>query len=318
RWEHINQNYSLLTELQAFQLNVHFTVEQKGRYNAGYLLQFNGTAGVWRKQCITEAGGWEADTLTEDLDLSYRAQLCGWKIRYLEEIISPAELPADINGLKSQQYRWMKGGAETAKKLLPIIWKSDLTISKKIQATSHLLSSSIFVFIFAMSILSVPLIFVLKPLGILIENFAYFLVSLLSVILVYYVANVGVAWPRQNKAWMILKFLWMFPIFLGLSMGLAFHNGLAVIQGFLGKTSSFVRTPKYGSHSDGIEINKATYFSKKIGTISIIEGLLSIYFFMALYLGWVYGLHEFIGLHLLLAFGYLALFFYALQSKISK
>ncbi|MBK9735611.1 MAG: glycosyltransferase [Saprospiraceae bacterium] len=128
RWEHINQSYSLLTELQAFQLNVHFTVEQKGRYQAGYMLQFNGTAGIWRSSCIIDAGGWEADTLTEDLDLSYRAQMKGWHIKYLEHVTAPAELPAEINGLKSQQFRWMKGGAETAKKMLPRVWDSKISL----------------------------------------------------------------------------------------------------------------------------------------------------------------------------------------------
>jgi len=119
RWEHINQNYSLITKLQALQLNVHFTVEQVGRMQGDYFLQFNGTAGVWRKSTIDDAGGWEADTLTEDLDLSIRAQMKGWKIKFLEEIGSPAELPAEMNALKSQQFRWMKGGAETARKMLP-------------------------------------------------------------------------------------------------------------------------------------------------------------------------------------------------------
>ena len=126
RWEHINQEFSLLTRLQAFQLNVHFTVEQRGRDVSDYLLQFNGTAGIWRKETITNAGGWEADTLTEDLDLSYRAQLKGWKIVFRDDIGAPAELPSEINGLKSQQFRWMKGGAETARKMLPSIWGSSL------------------------------------------------------------------------------------------------------------------------------------------------------------------------------------------------
>ena len=152
RWEHINEDYSLITRLQAFQLNVHFTVEQMGRYNADYLLQFNGTAGIWRRECITDAGGWEADTLTEDLDLSYRAQFKGWKITFLEDITSPAELPAEMNGLKSQQHRWMKGGAETAVKLLPTVWKSNISLGQKIHATSHLLSSSIFLFVFFIGI----------------------------------------------------------------------------------------------------------------------------------------------------------------------
>ncbi|NNF22426.1 MAG: glycosyltransferase, partial [Saprospiraceae bacterium] len=146
RWGHLNQNYSLITELQAFQLNVHFTVEQQGRESADYLLQFNGTAGVWRTKTIRDAGGWEADTLTEDLDLSYRAQLKGWKFVYLEDVLSPAELPSEMNGLKSQQYRWMKGGAETARKLLPQVWRSKLKTIQKIHATTHLMGSSVFLF----------------------------------------------------------------------------------------------------------------------------------------------------------------------------
>ena len=159
RWEHINQNYNLLTELQAIQLNVHFTIEQTGRMQGGYFLQFNGTAGIWRKKTIEDAGGWQIDTLTEDLDLSIRAQLKGWKIKYLEAMGSPSELPVEMNGLKSQQFRWMKGGAECARKLLPKIWKSELPVAKKIHSTFHLLSSSIFVLIFFTGILTVPILF---------------------------------------------------------------------------------------------------------------------------------------------------------------
>jgi len=146
RWEHINQSYSLITELQALQLNVHFTVEQGGREAGDFMLQFNGTAGIWRRSAIEDAGGWEADTLTEDLDLSYRAQLKGWKIKYREEIGSPAELPVEMNGFKSQQFRWMKGGAETARKILPKVWRSALSFNQKLQATIHLLGSTIFIF----------------------------------------------------------------------------------------------------------------------------------------------------------------------------
>jgi len=164
RWEHLNRDYSLITKLQAFQLNVHFTIEQSGRQAADYLLQFNGTAGVWRAKAIEDAGGWEADTLTEDLDLSYRAQLKGWSIKYLEDVGSPAELPAEMNGLKSQQFRWMKGGAETARKMIPSVWRSPLSFSKKMHATIHLLSSTIFVFVFVIGVFSVPLTFLIKPL----------------------------------------------------------------------------------------------------------------------------------------------------------
>ena len=185
RWEHINQNYSLLTRLQAMQLNVHFTVEQKGREAGNYLLQFNGTAGVWRRACIDDAGGWQSDTLTEDLDLSIRAQLKGWEITYLEKFGSPAELPAEMNGLKSQQFRWMKGGAESAKKLLPTVWKSDLKLSQKLHTTSHLLGSSVFIFIFIVGIFSVPLLFILNELGLKPHFLSIFFVATLAIIAVY-------------------------------------------------------------------------------------------------------------------------------------
>ena len=117
RWEHINKDYSILTKMQAFALDMHFTVEQQGRNAAGYFINFNGTAGIWRRTCIDDAGGWNSDTLTEDLDLSYRAQLKGWKFKYVEDVVAPAELPTDMNALKSQQFRWNKGGAETARKI---------------------------------------------------------------------------------------------------------------------------------------------------------------------------------------------------------
>jgi len=318
RWEHINQHFSLLTELQAFQLNVHFTIEQLGRYKAGYMLQFNGTAGIWRKSCIVDAGGWEADTLTEDLDLSYRAQLKGWKINYMQNVAAPAELPAEINGLKSQQFRWMKGGAETARKMLPKIWSSSISLRLKFHATVHLLSSSIFIFVFIMSIISLPLLFLLSSLKPLPENFHVFFISLFSIILVYFHANVNVAWPKENKLKMILKFIIIFPVFLALSMALAFHNSLAVIQGFLGLKTSFVRTPKYGFSKINKKLAKSSYFSKNLNKVALGEGLLSICFFMAVYLGWQSNLMDFLVFHLLLACGYLILFIYAIQSKFSR
>ncbi len=317
RWEHINQHYSLLTELQAFQLNVHFTVEQAGRYNAGYLLQFNGTAGIWRKSCIQDAGGWEADTLTEDLDLSYRAQMKGWNIVYLEKITAPAELPVEINGLKSQQYRWMKGGAETARKLMPMVWKSNLSLWKKFHASAHLLSSSIFIFVFIMSILSFPFMLYLVYFGIDAANYSVFTISLVAILIIYFVANVGIAWPRVNKMFMVVKFLLLFPVFLAVSMALSFHNSIAVFQGFSGKRSSFVRTPKYGIIKKTDHFVRATYFKHGISWISIGEAVLCLYFLTAMYVGWVQHITSFFILHFLLAAGYLILFKYAIQSKFS-
>lgn len=314
RWDHINQTYSILTEVQAFQLNVHFTVEQLGRSAGDYFLQFNGTAGLWRKSCIGSSGGWEADTLTEDLDLSYRAQLKGWKIVYLESIISPAELPAEINGLKSQQYRWMKGGAETAKKVLPKIWQSNLATSKKLHASMHLLGSSVFVAVFILGIFSVPLSYLINPLGLNTAYYTIFLISLLSILIVYYVANVKVAWKKEPKLKMIFKFLVIFPIFLALSMGLSLHNTVAVIQGFIGKKTAFIRTPKFDIRHISDKIKRERYFSQQPGKITIGEGLLFLYFSYALYRGIFIGPSDFVIMHLLLCIGYGMIFYYSINS----
>lgn len=313
RWEHINRDYSILTKLQAFQLNVHFTVEQQGREAAGYLLQFNGTAGVWRRTTIEDAGGWEADTLTEDLDLSYRAQLKGWKIVYLEEIGSPAELPAEMNGLKSQQFRWMKGGAETAKKMLPKVWQSDLPLIKKVHATVHLLSSSVFLCVFIMGVFSVPLLFFLKPLGINSSYFAIFLLSLLSIVAVYFVANVRTTWKNEPLLKTVLKFLLLFPIFLALSMGLSLHNSIAVIQGYIGRKSAFIRTPKFDIKSIKDKFNSKKYLAKKIPYTTLFEGILSLYFIGAIIGGLIINNNSFILLHVLLALGYGTICFYSIK-----
>lgn len=313
RWGHINQNYSLLTELQAFQLNVHFTVEQKGRYNGNYLLQFNGTAGVWRAKCIEEAGGWEADTLTEDLDLSYRAQLKGWEIIFLEDVLAPAELPAEMHGLKSQQFRWMKGGAETARKILPTIWKSDLGLAEKFHATSHLLSSSVFLFIFIIGVFSVPLIYFMGKLDLNMNILAVFMISLLSISIIYFVANVQTAWKGQSLVKKIFKFIVLFPVFLSLSMGLSLHNSIAVLQGYRGKKSAFIRTPKFNIVSLQDKFNKENYRKTKISFATMMEGVLSLYFMMAVAAAIYTGETSLIIYHAALAIGFGTIFYYSIR-----
>lgn len=317
RWEHINEDYSLITRLQALQLNVHFTVEQVGRMNGDHMLQFNGTAGVWRRKTIEDAGGWEADTLTEDLDLSIRAQLKGYKIRFLENVGSPAELPAEMNSFKSQQFRWMKGGAETAKKMLPTVWRSDLPLNHKIHATSHLLASSVFLFVFITGVSSVPLLFFLGDLielGFSKHFFAYFLVGLLSIIAIYYVANIqSPANQEKDFGKAVRKFLVLFPLFLALSMGLALHNSIAVLQGYWGKKSPFVRTPKFNINTIKDSFVKRNYLSKKLTWTTIGEGLLSIYFMAAVGGAFYVQNTTFVFFHLMLALGYGAIFWYSLR-----
>ncbi len=309
RWGHINETYSLLTRLQAFQLNVHFTVEQFGRYAGGFLLQFNGTAGVWRRQTIDEAGGWEADTLTEDLDLSYRAQMKGWKIKFLEHVVSPAELPSEMSGLKSQQYRWMKGGAETAKKLLPTVWRSDLPFRQKVHGTLHLFSSSLFIAILTLSIVSVPLMFLVTPLSIDMTVFGPFILATISIVLVYYAANVHNQHNNKSYLYRVTYFFVLFPLFLALSMAMALHNSVAVVQGFMGKVTAFIRTPKYNIIKSSDTINPGNYMKRKISLSTIVEGLLAVYFIVGVIGAFYTGFHSMLPMHLALSYGYLTIFY---------
>ena len=312
RWLHLNQHESLLTEMQAIQLNVHFTVEQAGRYKSDYLLQFNGTAGVWRTRTIADAGGWQADTLTEDLDLSYRAQLKDWKIVYLEDAGSPAELPKDIHGLKSQQFRWMKGGAENAKKMLSSVWSSGLKGSQKLHATSHLMASSVFPAVLLLGISSVPLVWLVKQVDLPLHMLQIFLASFASIVVIYFTVNVLVLREKRPILWQIIKFLLIFPIFMSLSMALALHNSLAVIQGWLGKKSPFIRTPKYGEQKRTF-VSRSSYFSKQINGVTLAEAVLAVYFVAAIFIGFHTGIKDFAILHGMLALGYSSLVFYTLR-----
>lgn len=304
RWEHLNLDYSVLTKMQGFALDAHFSVEQSGRSTGGHFINFNGTAGVWRKQCIEDAGGWQADTLTEDLDLSYRAQLKGWKFKYLEQLDSPAELPVTMGALKQQQFRWTKGAAEVAKKLLMHVLRSDVSFKTKFHAFFHLLNSSIYIFIFLVAMVSVPILFVKNQNADFnrILNFAsVFLVSIL-ILGVFYYTSLRRTERSPWKAFM--KLLYLFPTFLAFSMGMSLHNTLAVIEGYRGKKSPFVRTPKFNifKGSDSFKNNK--YRSGRIKGVTLLELLLAIYFFFgivyAVYIG-DYGLIHF---HLLLFVGY--------------
>lgn len=313
RWEHINRDYSLITRLQALQLNVHFTVEQQGRKAGNYLLQFNGTAGVWRRETIDSAGGWEADTLTEDLDLSIRAQLKGWEIIYLEKFGSPAELPAEMNGLKSQQFRWMKGGAETAKKMLPTVWNSDLRFGQKLHTTGHLLGSSVFIFIFLVGVFSVPLLFIIGELGFGTNFLGVFLISTVAILAIYYTANVQAEIADESWGKKVVKFIFLFPLFLALSMGLSLHNTVAVFEGYRGKKSPFVRTPKFAIKGLTDSFKKQNYRAAKLSWTAIFEGVLALYFIIAVIIGLMQDNTIFVAFHTLLAFGYGTIFYYTVR-----
>lgn len=311
RWEHLNRNYSLLTRLQAFGLDAHFTVEQGGRSQANSFINFNGTGGVWRKSCIEDAGGWSADTLTEDLDLSYRAQLKGWKFCYLEEVEAPAELPVLMPAIKSQHFRWNKGAAECARKNLWKVLRSSKKPVHKIHAFFHLLNSSIFIAIFLSALLSIPMLF-LKA-----QNPAWswlfhagsiFLIGFLSIAIFYWTATKRLH-PQQT-----VHYFWsLFPSFLVVSMGLAAHNTIAVLEGWLGKKSAFIRTPKYNIRQNSDTWAGNLYIKRTMNWGTILEGLLCLYFLFGIGAGLYlqdYGLLLF---HAMLASGFGLVFYYSVR-----
>jgi hypothetical protein len=239
-------------------------------------MNFNGTGGVWRKECIIDAGNWEADTLTEDLDLSYRAQLKGWKFVYLRDVTTPAELPAEMNALKAQQFRWTKGTVEVSKKLLPMVWKSHLPLKTKIVSTYHLIGSYAFPFILLSTILNVPLVFI-KNSGYHEDFFnamSIFILGFLSTFFLYFFAQKDVHEDWQNK-------LILYPLFMAGSMGFALNNSRAVFEALLDRKSEFVRTPKFK-----IEGKKDKWVDKKykvkINFSVYIELLMAIYTFVGL------------------------------------
>lgn len=246
RWGHLNRTYSLLTRVQAMFLDGHLLLEQTGRNRSGRFINFNGTAGVWRKKCITEAGGWQHDTLTEDLDLSYRAQLNGWRFVFLPNLVTPAELPVDMNGFKSQQHRWTKGSIQTCRKLLPAVWRAELPLKVKIEATVHLTSNYAFLLLACICILMHPSTGGISSdseyawLRMLLLDIPIFITGSLPAF-VFYIVSQRELYPRSW--WREVLYL---PALLGLTIGLAVNNAWAVIQGMGGPTGEFTRTPKYG------------------------------------------------------------------------
>jgi cellulose synthase/poly-beta-1,6-N-acetylglucosamine synthase-like glycosyltransferase len=312
RWGHLNKDYSILTELQAFGLNGHFAIEQGGRNSSGHYINFNGTAGIWRKTCIEAAGGWEHDTLTEDLDLSYRAQIKGWKFKYLENVISPAELPITMSALKNQQHRWMKGGAECFIKMRKRIIKAEnVKLGDKIHALSHLFNSSVFLFILTLSLLSLPVLHIkdsFSDLNLFIKFGSIFITSTLFLMYYYWLSYRD---KTENKVASFFKFFGRFVQFLVVSMGLSLSNTVAVLEGYLGIKSSFVRTPKFNVAKKN-EFKGNKYDKKSISLLTIAEGLLMLLFGFTAINRALFGDLGMVPFHLMLAIGYGLVFFYTL------
>lgn len=321
RWSHINRDYSLLTKVQAFALDAHFTLEQVGRNSKGHFINFNGTAGVWRKDCILDAGNWEGDTLTEDLDLSYRAQLKDWKFKYLEDVETPAELPVVISAARSQQFRWNKGGAENFRKMIfKVFSNKTLPLKTKIHGMLHLLNSTMFLNVLIVGVLSIPMLYIKNEYAHLKAYFyvmSFFVISTLIFFICY--------WYMYKKTHGstfkdFVQYVVMFFTFFSIAMGFSLHNSIAVIEGHIGKRSEFVRTPKFNINSikDSWKNNK--YLRKKPSINVVLEGLLMLYFGFGMYSAFIvgdqggdFGLFPF---HLMLFLGFGFVFFNSLKPRI--
>lgn len=313
KWEHINEEYSLLTKLQAVGLDAHFTVEQRGRNEGGHFINFNGTAGVWRKATIEDAGGWQSDTITEDLDLSYRAQLKDWRFKYLENVGSPAELPAEMNALKSQQFRWTKGAAECTIKNMPRVWKAkNMSFSGKMHAFFHLMNSFVFVSILMSALLSIPLLFIKNAYPeyeFLFQLASLFVVSFIALSIFYYTALSRVEEEGSGFG----KFIKYFPFFLSVSMGLSLHNSIAVFEGYLGKKTPFVRTPKFNINNKADSWKKNKYNIRSVSYLTIMEAMLMLYFIWGIVEGIRIGDYGMLPFHIMLTFGFGFIVIYTLK-----
>lgn len=271
RWGHLNENTSLLTRLQAMLLDGHFLLEHTARFKSGAFFNFNGTAGVWRRKAIDDSGGWSSRTLTEDLDLSYRAQLKGWKFIYLPHVVCPAELPVDIFSFRSQQNRWSKGALQVAWRVLGEVWKAPLPISTKLEATAHLTSNIGYILTLMLSLSLLPTLLFrdqIAPVFHYLEA-AVFSLSITSIVLFYSVCQ-----RELYKNW--ISKLWDIPALLALGIGMGLANAEAVFEGIINHSSEFIRTPKYGITGKN-RVQKNMSYSSPQRTFLFLQLLFAIY-----------------------------------------
>ncbi len=316
RWGHINRDYSTLTRIQAFALDAHFTLEQVGRNSKGHFINFNGTAGIWRKQCILDAGNWEGDTLTEDLDLSYRAQLKNWKFKYLEDVETPAELPVVISAARSQQFRWNKGGAENFRKtVLSVIKARNIPLKTKFHGVMHLLNSSMFLCVFLVAILSIPMLYIKNTfghLGWIFEVTSFFIVSTIILFICYWFTYKSIQGSGLDN---FVDYIKLFFTFFSVALGFSLHNTVAVLEGHMGKRSEFVRTPKFNIQNLKDSWKGNNYLVTKLSPNTILEFALMLYFLFGMYSAIPlndFGLFPF---HLMLFVGFGFVFFKSVTAK---
>lgn len=297
RWGHINRNYSLLTRLQAIFLDAHFLIEHVARHRSGKFFNFNGTAGIWRRQAILEAGGWQHDTLTEDLDLSYRAQLAGWKFLYLPDIVVPAELPAEMNAYKSQQHRWAKGSVQTGMKLIPLIWRSRLPLPVKAEAIIHLTSNFSYLLMTIPALLLVPVLNLQVAFDIKMAIIPYLLTFFAATFSVIFYYGYAI---RLSRGRIFPEALYI-PALMGLGIGLSINNGRAVLEALFRHQTGFARTPKFKIEGNRGSLKRKAYKSAR-GKSQSLEFLFAGYF--------AFGLVYFIAKELYLSIPFFLLFLF--------
>src|SRR5260370_1139820 len=279
RWTHINRNYSLLTEGEAILLDGHCVLEDSARSRSGVFFNFNGTAGMWRRCAIDEAGGWEHDTLTEDTDLSYRAQLKGWKFVYLQDVECPAELPVEMTAFKTQQARWAKGLIQVSKKILPRVLSSDASRKVKIEAWYHLTANFSYPLMIVLSVLLLPAMIIRFYQGwfqMLFIDLPFFMASTFSISSFYLVSKKELfrkSWPRS---------LLSLPLLMALGIGLTVTNTRAVLEALAGKQTAFARTPKYRVESENDKVDSKKY-RKQLGSVPWIDLLIKNNFPLAVF-----------------------------------
>ena len=274
RWTHLNRNYSFLTQVEAILLDGHFVLEHGGRSRAGVFFNFNGTAGMWRREVIGAAGGWQHDTLTEDTDLSYRAQLIGWKFKYLQDVECPAELPIEMTAFKTQQARWAKGLIQTGKKILPRVMKSDAPWHVKLEAWYHLTANISYPLMIVLSTLLMPAMIIRSYQGwiqMMLIDFPLFMASTMSVSSFYLVSQRELYPTRWFRTFLYL------PCLMALGVGLTITNTKAVLEAIFGVKSAFARTPKYSVKKKG-ERSQAQKYRKRLGIVPWIELGIGCYF----------------------------------------
>ena len=306
RWGHINADFSLLTRIQELMLDGHFVVEQTSRNRSGGFFNFNGTAGMWRRAAIDYSGGWQHDTLTEDTDLSFRAQLMGWRFIYLLDEDVPSELPVEMNAFKAQQRRWAKGLVQVGLKLMPRLWKNPtLTWQQKLELFFRLFGNCAAPLMIALSILHIPVLIARFNQGMfhmLLLDLPLMFLATFSVVSFY---GTTILYLHPKEKWR----LWLIPMAMAMGIGLVFSNTRAVLEALFGIQSSFVRTPKYKvENSSDNWVNAAAKYRRKKGWLPALEAAFALYFVVAVWYAWrsnIYATVPFLMLFLL-GYGYMA------------